>query len=272
MLNKYQYKDRDYITDILNAKKFTSKFFSTELKLLSRHYRELGCNEVEIKNRLHEFCKRGMKKYNPAIHYKIINNAVSHGMNEHNKIVQIDSLTVSLPELNYIDTLELSHEYKRVVFTLLVLQRLFRSYLQIKDGETKSNEYYFGGYKNYRDLVSVAKITFDKRKKSKVKNIHDLVRLLHEKEIVEIANNGNIKLLFMYDIPTDDSNGIIVKEYNEIGYYYDLFHGENRVKECESCGVPIRPNGNRQEFCKVCSKQNELEKYRKYNKTRINHR
>ncbi|WP_137743270.1 hypothetical protein [Robertmurraya siralis] len=259
-MNKYQYKDRDYINDILKNNKFTSKFYSTELKLLARHYRELGGSEEEIKNKLHEFCKNGMEKYNPAIHYRIINNAVSHGMNEHNKIVQIDNIVVSLPEINYIDRLDLPHEYKRVIFTLLVLQRLLKKYLEIKDGDIKSKEYYFGGYKNYRDLVSVAKISFDKRKKSKIKNIHDLVRLLHDKEIVEIANNGNIKLLFMYDIPSDDSEGIIVKDYNEIGYYYDLYHGENRVKKCESCGIPIKQSNNKKKYCNPCARNINIQK------------
>lgn len=47
MLNKYQYKDRDYIEDILNQG-FTSKFINTELKLLAKYYQELGNDEITI--------------------------------------------------------------------------------------------------------------------------------------------------------------------------------------------------------------------------------
>lgn len=254
MLNKYQYKDRDYIEDIIKQG-FTSKFINTELKLLAKYYRENGDDEVAIKDKLQSFCEKYLEGYNPAIHYKVINNAVSYGMNDTNKIIQINNISVSNSELSYIDNLELEHSHKRVVFTLLVLQRLFKKFLEIKDGTVKSDEYYFGGFKNYRDLVSVAKITFDKKKKSKVKNIHDLIRFFHEKGIVQIANNGNIKLLFMYDIPMDDGEEVIVKDYNVIGYYYDLYHGENRVKECEgeNCNVLIKMTTGNNMYCKECA-------------------
>ncbi|TCJ01114.1 hypothetical protein [Cytobacillus praedii] len=270
MLNKYQYKDRDYINDIIE-KGFTSKFINTELKLLAKYYQERGNDETIMKDKLQSFCEKNLKGYNPAVHYKVINNAVSYGLNDKNKIIQINNISISQPELDYIDNLDLEHNYKRVVFTLLVLQRLFKNYLKIKDGEVKSDDYYFGGFKNYRDLVSVAKITFDKKKKSKVKNVHDLIRLFHEKGIVQISNNGNIKLLFMYEIPMDDSEEVIVNDYNLIGYYYDLYHRENRVKECEECGVPIKTNSNKQIYCGDCSKEKDLKKYRKYNTKRKNH-
>lgn len=259
MLNKYQYKDRDYIEDIIKQG-FTSKFINTELKLLAKYYREHGNDEVVIKNKIQSFCEKHLEGYNPAIHYKVINNAVSYGMNDTNKIIQINNISVSKSELSYIDNLDLEHNYKRVVFTLLVLQRLFKKFLEIKDGEVKSDEYYFGGFKNYRDLVSVAKITFDKKKKSKVKNIHDLIRLFHDKRIVQIANNGNIKLLFMYEIPVDGDKEVIVKDYNVIGYYYDLYYGENRVKECEECGIPIKMSGNKKKYCSRCAKVVNIKK------------
>lgn len=259
---KYKFKEKDYVDEILNNG-FTSKHILSELKLLAKYFKSLSKREDEIKLLLQDFCKKYLKGYNEAVHFKIINNATTYGNNAKNKLIQIDSVNISKNELDLIEKMNISHDYKRVVFTLLVLTKLNKKSLEIKDGEVKSKEFYFGGFKNFRELVSVSKITFSRKKSSNVKSIHDLIHLLDEKEIVKITGNGNVKLLFMYDIQEDDNIAITVNDFTVIGLYYDLYFKENKVKECECCRVPIKIKGKNHKFCVNCSNKIEKEKIRK---------
>ena len=53
-----------------------------------------------------------------------------------------------------------------------------------------------------------------------------------------------------YDIPVDETEvALQIKDYNNIGYYYDYYIGKN-IKFCEICGMPFRPNSNRAKYCK----------------------
>lgn len=266
-MNKFQYKEKDYAEEIL-SNGFTSKYIASELKILSKYYNSISKDETEIKQLLHDYCKNNLKGFNEAVHFKMINTAVKFGINKRNKLIQINKIDITENELQVIDQMELEHDYKRVVFTLLVLTRLSKKFLEIRDDEIKNQEYYFGGYKNYRELTSTSKITFNKTKKSNVKNIHDLIHILSEKGIVEITNNGNIKLLFMYDIKEDDDIVFSVDDYEAIGYFYDLYYGENRVKRCKNCNTLIKASNNSQEYCKECfkihRKNYKKEKQREY--------
>ena len=257
----------DYAEEII-SNGFTSKYIATELNIIAKYYKSLGKNEDEIKQVLIDFCKSNLKGFNQAIHFKIINTAVKHSLNPKNKLIQIDKVDIIKNELSIIEAMDIPHDYKRVVFTLLALTKLNKDFGKIKNGEIKSSDFNFGGHKNYRELVATSKITFNKTKKSIVKNIHDLIRVLDEKGIVEITGNGKIKLLFMYGIEEDDDIVFSVNDYSVIGFFYDLYCGENRVKECESCRIPIKAKSNRQNFCEACSRDKKLEKYKKYNKKR----
>ncbi len=268
-MHKYQYKELDHAQQIL-ANGFTSKYIGSELKILAKFYKSQGYETENIKELLHTFCEKKLKGYNKAIHYKIINGAVAYGVNERNKLIQIDQVGISDSELSIIDNLELPHEFKRVVFTMLVMNKLSKEYIIQRDGKLKSSEHYFGGHKNYRELVSLSKITFNKKKSSSVKNVHDLIHLLNDKGIVEITSNGNVKLLFMYGIRENSSIVLSVHDYQSIGFFFDYFHGENKVKQCLNCSILIKPANNRQEYCPDCSHVKGLAKYKKYNEKRNN--
>lgn len=265
-MNKFKYKELDYAKEILN-KGFTSKFIASELKILSKYYFSQGNDEAKIKELLKTFCEKHMKNFNFAVHFKIINSAVKLGIKKKNKLIQIDNVGITDKELEWIDDMDIPHEHKRVVFTLMALTKLSKSFLKIQNGELRSNEFYFGGHKNYRELTKVAKITFNKSKKSNIKNIHDLIHTLDEKGIVQITGSGNIKLLFMYKNNDSENVVLTVDDYTNIGYFYDFYHEENDVKECENCRVLIKAYKT-QMYCKKCKQEKTLEKHKKYNKKR----
>lgn len=266
-MNKFQYKERDHAKEI-EENGFTSKYIVSELKILAKYYKEQGKDEESVKILLKDFCKKHLKGYNEAVHFKIINNAVAFGMKDENKIIQIDQIDVNQSELEIINQMDIDYEYKRVIFTLLILTKLNKEYVRFKDGEIKSIDYYFGGHKNYRELVLTSKTTFKKNKKSKVKNIHDLIHILDDKGIVEITGNGKIKLLFMYNIMGSDDAIINIEKFNSVGLYFDLYNNVDKVASCSSCGIPIKKKNNSQRFCDSCRddyrRKYKTEKQREY--------
>lgn len=256
-----RFKEKTYIKKILENG-FSKKYLFYEMKLLVKYYKEQGYDEETRKALLYQFCEKHIEDFNKVIFYKTINRALNFVKNNEERLVEIDGISISKSEIDYIDKLDINKNLKKLVFTLLVLTKLYRLYLKEKDDKIKNKEFYFGGQKNYKNLTESSKVVFDR--KSGIKNIHDLIRELHNKDIVEITGNGNIKLTFMYEIVDDNGKEIFVRHYDTIGYYYDKYHGDNKIKECENCKTLIRVRSNRQKYCKSCWKEKELEDNRKY--------
>jgi hypothetical protein len=239
-------------------KGFVSNHIKYELQLLVKYYKELGYKPKERKELIYQFCEKYMDGFDRVLHFKLINSALNYGKNKNNILVEIENVSITKEELNYIDSLSIDHDYKKVIFTLLVLEKLNKQYHEIRN-ESKNNEHYFGGAKKYKELVETSKISLKKNNQ-----IHNMIGHLDELGIVQITGNSSIKLLFMYDIPESDEVGIIVSTYDNIGYYYDLHTSENKVKKCESCETPIKPKNNKNKYCEECAKIIKNEQNKKY--------
>lgn len=238
--------------EILN-KGFITNHIKYELQLLVKYYKELGHKPKERKELIYKFCEKYLNGFDRVLHFKLINSALNYGRNKNNILVEIENVCVTKEELNYIDNLEIDHNYKKVVFTLLVLEKLNKKYHEIRN-EHKSNEHYFGGAKKYKELIETSKISL------KINNrIHNMIGYLDELGIVKITGNSSIKLSFIYDVPESNDVGIFVDTYDNIGYYYDLHTGENKVKRCECCEIPMKVLGKQKRYCNECSKEKQKE-------------
>jgi stress-induced morphogen len=263
-LYKYQYKEKSYAEDILKNG-FTSNHIKHELKILVKYYKELGLKPKERKESLYDFCEKNLDGFDRVTHFKMVNSVLSYGMNKKNKLIEIESVPVTKSELTYIDSLDINHDYKKVIFTLLMLDKLNKKFHEIRNELKFHNEHYFGGTSNYRELITSSRITLKRNNL-----IHDIIGELDKKGIIKITGNGSIKLSFAYEIPNDSEIELNVSTFDNIGYYFDLYKNENKVKKCECCDTPIKVKSNRHKYCDKCFTEKELEKYRKYNKKRSN--
>lgn len=248
---KHQYKERTYAQEILKDG-FTSNHVSYELKMLVKYYKDLGYKPKQRKEMIYKFCEENLEGYDRVLHFKMINSALNYGANKKNKLIEIDCINVSEQELTCIDSLEISHEYKKILFTLLVLDKLNKKYFEIRNEEKAKDEYYFGGDGNYKNLISSSKVTLKRSQ-----NIHSIIGEMVKLGLLETIGKGNIKLSFLYDIPKDESVISSITTYDNIGYYYDLHMSVNKVKECECCKVPIKVRNNKSKYCEKCGKEKE---------------
>jgi hypothetical protein len=249
-MSKFQYKERTYAKEIL-SNGFITKHIKYELQLLVRYYKELGYKPKERKELVYKFCEKYLDGFDRVIHFKLINSSLNSCKNKDNVLVEIENIPITKEELIYIDNLYIDHDYKKVIFTLLVLDKLNKKYHDIRN-EPKSNEHYFGGDKKYKELIDSSKITLKQNKQ-----IHNIIGKMDELGIIEILGNSSIKLLFIYNIPESSEVRIRVSKYDNIGYYYDLYTGENKIKQCEYCEVPIKVNGKYKIYCNDCAEEKE---------------
>lgn len=251
-MNNFQYKERTYAKEIL-SNGFMTKHIKYELQLLVKYYKDLGYKPKERKELVYKFCEKHLDGFDRVTHFKLINSTLNSVKNKKNVLVEIDNIAVSKVELNYVDNLEIDHDYKKVIFTLLILDKLNKKYHEIRN-EPKNNEHYFGGAKKYKELIDSSKITLKQNKQ-----IHNIIGRLNELEIVEILENSSIKLSFIYNLPESDENVFNITTFDNIGYYYDLQTGKNKVKKCECCETPIKIKSNRSKYCDDCFKENRKE-------------
>lgn len=244
---KHQYKEKTYAEEILKDG-FTSNHISYELKMLVKYYKDLGYKPKQRKEMIYKFCEENLEGYDRVLHFKMINSALNYGANKKNKLIEIECVNVSEKEIAYIDSLEIDHDYKKILFTLVVLDKLNKKYFEIRNEEKAKEEYYFGGDGNYKNLISSSKVTLKRSQ-----NIHGVIGDLVKQGMLETIGKGNIKLSFMYNISADDRVALSISTYENIGYYYDLHVGVNKVKECDCCETPIKIRNNKSKYCSKCA-------------------
>lgn len=254
---KYKYREKTYAEELLKSG-FTSNFISYELKILVKYYKELGKKPKEREELIREFCQKYLTGYDRVIHFRLINSVLNYSAKKDVKLIEIDSVDVSKSELKYIDELNLDYDHKKILFTLLVLDKLNKKEYEIKHNKKPNDEYFFGGKESYyKDLKKRANVPTYRSKKKK--NINDIIYDLNKEGLTESVSRAVIKLLFLYNIPQSNDIGLTITNYDYIGLYYDLHVGLDGMKKCECCGVPIKARSNRMKYCDDCWKEKELE-------------
>ena len=259
---KYKYQEETYALEILKNG-FTSSFIASELKILVKYFKQLGHKPKEREELIYQFCEKYLDGYNKVLHYKIINSVLNYGKKKDAVLIQIDNVVVTSGEISFIDNLELNQDHKKILFTLLILSKLNKNEYEIRHGKKANDEYYFGGKESYyRDLKKRANVPTYRTKKDK--NVNEIIYDLNQLKLTESVSRGVLKLNYLYEIPRDGDVVITVNNYDNIGLYYDLYSGIDKIKQCECCGVPIKVNNNKMKYCGVCAKVIKNENNKKY--------
>ncbi|WEG18519.1 hypothetical protein PQ478_08555 [Alkalihalophilus pseudofirmus] len=260
----YRYNEYTYAKNILD-RGFTSNYIKHEMQILAKFYKYLGETPKEREKSLYDFSSKNIKDFDRATHFKIVNSALNYARKKENVLVEIESVEISDKELDLIDSIPLDHVHKKVAFSLLVIDKLSKETQRIRDESSVSNEHYYGGStKKYRELTNTSKIPLVRNKKRK--DIHSIISDMSDLGLVEIKNKGFIKLNFLYNIEDSENSVMEVSTYDDIGFYYDYYRGENRVKKCEKCGRFFKAKNaksyNSKKYCETCAKEKERQRVR----------
>ncbi|WOD61780.1 hypothetical protein NQZ71_13240 [Niallia taxi] len=257
----YKYNEKKYVEHIFKNG-FSGKHINNEIRLLAIHYKEQGYNETERENLLYEFCEKNLEAFDRVEYFKKINAALNNANKNEARLIEVSKINVNQTELNYIDQLNLSHDYKKIIFTLLILDKLNKEVQKQRDPEKLNDEHFFGGTnKNYKELIDASTVHM------KSKKIHSIIREFAELGIVEIRGRGYIKLSFIYSLHNQKNKLLTISSYDDIGHYYDFIHCKNRIIECNMCKSLIKATSNTKKYCDQCAKDREKARKRNWKQT-----
>lgn len=171
---------------------------------------------------------------------KLLSGELSHELKE------INSINIYKSEIDCINKCD-NDRQKKLLFTLYVLAK-------IKDTN---------GWVNYelKDIFALANITATTKVKA------SLIYELYSKELIQQSQKIDV-LGYKVELGSKDEDIIMkVTSFSNLGNQY-LATFKPGWKMCECCGRMIKIKGANSKYCKICSREKELEKYNRYNEKR----
>jgi len=249
----YKYNELTYAELIYNSG-FQSKYIPTELKLLVLYLRDrLELKPKEREFEIYKFCNKYIPNFRKENFFKSINKALKIGLNKEEKLVEISEIDIYKSELDYINSLDVNQEYKKVLFTFLVQLKLNEAVYKYKHDKNYDEGYdafYFsGGRKKYNNIKKISNIPIKM-------SLHDeVINALDNSELIKILHKGMIYLDCLKNCKEEGNIVITITDFENIGLYLDYYNGVSGVIKCEKCEKIIKTKANNQKYCTDCWKE-----------------
>lgn len=252
----YILNERDFIRSVLlNKQKPNDISIEYLIKLIAKYYYYPGIETDElidiVKSKMLEFDIFEYQEYLYINKIKVICAAICDPESTVRNLKEIEYIPIYKKELDVINTLKLDRE-KKIMFTLYAVARYRNSY-----GWTNiKNSAGISGLFQLADVI----LPSDKR------NI--LLHYLYTNGYIEFGkkiDNLNIRVNLI-------SKGDIaykIKDFEHLGNQF-IGNFKNGYKMCAApnCFKYIKANGHNTRYCKQCSDEKRVERYKKYNEKR----
>jgi len=200
---------------------------------------------------LYKFCNKYIPNFTKENYYKSMNKALKLGLKKHQKLVTINKIDIYKSELDYINSLEINQEYKKVMFTFLVQLKINKIIYEYKYSKEYDSLYFYGGKIKYNNIKNISNIP-------KTMSLNDeVINTLSNLKLVTILHRGKISLNYIENCIHNEDEEVIfeVNDFENIGLYLDYYNNVKGIIKCENCGKIIRVRNNHQKFCSICWKE-----------------
>lgn len=257
----YKYNEFEY-AELIYSKGFQTKFIATELRLLVLYYKDvLGLKPKERTEKIYEFCEKYMPDYKRAKYFKAINKALRQGGAKGQKLVTVKQVDIYKDELDYISSLEIDYNFKKILFTFLVHMKLNKIIYEYKNEDLYTSKYFKGGSVKYNNIKKMANLD------NNININDDVIYFLDQYDLIKILHKGLIVLNYLDNCCETGEIVIEVEDYENVGWTLDYYNKIKGIKLCESCDNIFKQSNNKQKYCKSCAKsvknQKNLEYYHK---------
>jgi hypothetical protein len=229
-----------------------------ELRLVAIYIRRvLDLKPKQLREQMYGYAEKYIIGYKREKYYPIINRAINNATKKGSCLISIESIPMFQNELDYINSVEIEseHEYecRKLMFTILTKMKLNKEIFNIRntdEDKSCSGKYFKGGQRKYNELKRQAKIP------DKIKLNEELFHDLYRSKLVEPKYNGLIEFKFIDEINKLESSEeiISINQFDDIGWYYDLYMGDTKIKICEVCGKLIKIKSKHDGSSKYCEK------------------
>jgi len=249
---QYRYNEKKYAEAMLKNG-FLTQYHRYELKILVKYYKEiLGEKASDRKKLVYEFCENNIVKFNRVKYFKIINSALAYGSKGVNKLISIENIPVTNNEIEYVNNLELDDLHKKIIFTFIVKNKLNKEMSKQIYGKSSDYNIFGGKSESYKEVFEMSKLSGEY-------DINKLINDLSNIGYVDVKTRGKINLTFIENIEVEKDNKVVfeIVNFDNVGYYFDWFNGDNKFMKCENdgCGEVIRKVNGKTKYCLECAKE-----------------
>lgn len=248
---QYLLEKDEYYNTLYNERVEVNKELRTERKNEGKTFSPKISDEDKVeRDSLIEKVKQEMKEFNLKVtvyeEYRFINYIkeqckLTIGFNR--KLRDINSISISKKESEYVDKVGLNDNEKKILFTLFCICK------------TQSNNGYVClDYISDTELFKMANVTGTRDKKMEV--LYELGR----RELIKISMKG-IYITEYIEIEDDDNVDFTISDFENLGNVF-LNKYKEGYKMCEGCGKLIRIKKNNQKYCDKCAQVMKKEKDR----------
>lgn len=252
----YKYNELEY-AKLIYDKGFQTKHIPTELRLLVIYMRDiLNMKPKERREKLYEYCELNIPNYNRAKYFKIINRALQQATKKTNKLITIKEINIYQNEVDYINSIHLSDNHKKVLLALLVHKKLSKVVYDIKNADNNDKKeykmaFFNGGTKVYNYIKKISNIPESLRINDDI--IHDLLNYklndADEKYLITSLHKGLIILNFIDELKEIGEVIIEIRNFNNVGWYLDYYNKIDNIKLCKYCNQPFKQTKNDILYC-----------------------
>jgi len=263
----YKYNEIEYAKEIYEHG-FQTDFIKYELVLLVKYLKQK--KNMKLKDTIdfvYNFCKKYIKNYNEILFYKTIDNAIKKGRKRNNQLIEIKSIPIYTCELEYIDSINIEEDYKKILLSFLMNKKLSHKIMQINNKDINKNisVYFNGTMKKYNKILKMSNL----KKKHDINLVINKLIMFNDKKgdkIIVPLVKGNIILQYINNIKYTKNNEIFynmpILGLDNVGYIYDYYKKNLNIKKCEKCEILIKTRNNKTKYCTRCAKEIKLEQTR----------
>lgn len=252
----YKYNELEYAKIIYENGLQDHGHLPAQLRLTAIYMRRiLGYKPKKLKEEFYAWCERNIPGYQPALHYKAVNRAISQAVKKGSTLVSLPFVPVFQKELDYIhqiSSISGPYEYpcRKLLFTLLVQMKANQVVAAQRDPDRSPSGkdlFFKGGQRKYAQLKKIAALPENLRINE------DLIHALYLSGLVTPMYGGMIRLDFMRELPKDglsqEEPCFLVEDLEHIGRYFDYYHRQPRIALCACCKRPFYKKSNSQVYC-----------------------
>jgi hypothetical protein len=254
----YKYNELAY-ADMIYKNGFQSKYIPTELRLLVLYFRDvLELKPKEREYETYKFCQINIPNFKKENFFKSINKALKSGLKKEQKLVVVSKIDIYKSELDYINSLDIIQEYKKVMFTFLVQLKLTKVVYEYKYDKEYDSKYFQGGLKKYNNIKKISNIPH------KMSLNDEVINTLNNLGLITILHKGMIYLNYIENCVDDVDIVITITDFENVGLYLDYYNNIKGVIKCENCDKLIKIKNNKQKYCEDCAREIKNEQNKKY--------